>query len=101
MNWGLHKVYLKLFPSPYGEEVLKDPDYWSATEGNAKRFPSPYGEEVLKGLGMPVARINHALWFPSPYGEEVLKDFAYNSIPDRDFRGQIDTPLNFFVISSL
>ena len=64
------------------------------------KFPSPYGEEVLKD-GADFHGRHPLQMFPSPYGEEVLKAFAYNSIPDRDFRGQIDTPLNFFVISSL
>ena len=52
-------------------------------------------------MQLPTITVIPNFLFPSPYGEEVLKDFAYNSIPDRDFRGQIDTPLNFFVISSL
>ena len=39
-----------MFPSPYGEEVLKDDAevVLSEVQKDSFVFPSPYGEEVLK-----------------------------------------------------
>ena len=36
------------FPSPYGEEVLKDGHHPTWIHWKLIKFPSPYGEEVLK-----------------------------------------------------
>ena len=64
------------FPSPCGEEVLKDntgvPMRFRQTAANV--FPSPCGEEVLKEVDY-MSCIPDLRKFPSPCGEEVLKAY--------------------------
>ena len=61
----------ELFPSPYGDVVLKFvlAAYWP--EDFADEFPSPCGDVVLKSSFTPLMRTTAPV-FPSPCGDDVL-----------------------------